>query len=117
MAQYIDNLENPFDEELKEFADRESVSFAEREYECGEIDRSALRKGFYWGCAAGAQWQKQQNTLEEKELDLEKALDNFYKQEDWSPTDAIEYDTHKDIARHFFELGLKARKENKYESK
>lgn len=52
------------------------------------------------------------DTLEVKEVDLEKALDNFYKQEDWSPTDAIEYDTHKDIARHFFELGLK----NQYSS-
>lgn len=50
------------------------------------------------------------DTLEVKEVDFEKALDNFYKQEDWSPTDAIEYDTHKDIARHFFELGLKTQK-------
>lgn len=54
--------------------------------------------------------------LEVKEVNLEKALDNFYKQEDWSPTDAIEYDTHKDIARHFFVLGLNAQKEYNYES-
>ena len=26
-----------------------ATEFAEREYEVGEIDRDALRKGYYWG--------------------------------------------------------------------
>ena len=48
---------------------------------------------------------------EKPEVDLEEALDEYYKIVDWSPAEAIEYDTHKDIARHFYELGLNARKE------
>ncbi len=49
---------------------KESETFAEREYEIDYIDRNALAKGYYWGVKAGAQWQKQKNTLEVKEVDL-----------------------------------------------
>ena len=48
---------------------------------------------------------------EQLDVNLEEALDEYYKIVDWSPSEAIEYDTHKDIARHFYELGLNARKE------
>ena len=48
---------------------------------------------------------------EQPEVDLLKALDDYYNKEDFGPSDAIEYETHKDIARHFYELGLNARKE------
>ena len=47
---------------------------------------------------------------EQPEVDLEKALDEYYKNADFGPSEAIEYEIHKDIARHFYELG-KARKE------
>lgn len=52
---------------------------------------------------------------EQPEVELEEALDEYYKIVDWSPSEAIEYDTHKDIARHFAEWGathFNARKEN-----
>lgn len=42
---------------------------------------------------------------EHPEVDLEKALDEYYKNADFGPSEAIEYDVHKDIARHFYELG------------
>ena len=47
-------------DELEDFAKRESELFANREYEIGDIDKSALMKGFYWGCKAGGNWQKHQ---------------------------------------------------------
>ena len=48
---------------------------------------------------------------EQPEMELEKALDEYYKNADFGPSEAIEYETHKDIARHFYELGLNAKKE------
>lgn len=45
---------------------------------------------------------------EQPEVDLEKALDEYYKNADFGPSEAIEYEIHKDIARHFYELGLNA---------
>lgn len=56
--------------DLEDYAKKESESFAEREYEIDYIDRNALAKGYYWGVKAGAQWQKQKNTIEVKEVDL-----------------------------------------------
>jgi 6-phosphogluconate dehydrogenase len=48
---------------------------------------------------------------EQPEVDLLKALDDYYNKEEFGPSDAIEYEIHKDIARHFYELGKNARKE------
>ena len=50
----------PVSEDLEDYAKKESESFAEREYEIDYIDKNALEKGYYWGCIAGAQWQKEQ---------------------------------------------------------
>jgi len=104
---FIDSLENPFDKDLKDFAERESELFGEREYECDESDRSALRKGFYWGCEAGAQWQKQQNALEVKKIDLEEDVDRILEEYDWN-YDKIDF---YEFASHFYELGLAHRGE------
>ena len=52
------------------------------------------------------------NKQEQPEVDLlKKALDDYYNKVEFGPSDAIEYETHKEIARHFYELGLNARKE------
>lgn len=48
---------------------------------------------------------------EQQEVDLLKALDDYYNKVEFGPEDAIEYETHKSIAHHFYELGLNARKE------
>ena len=64
--------EEDVNNDLEDYAKKESESFAEREYEIDYIDRNALAKGYYWGVKAGAQWQKQKNTIEVKEIDLEK---------------------------------------------
>lgn len=50
-------------------------------------------------------------TMEQPEVDLLKALDDYYNKAEFGPGDAIEYETHKSIAHHFYELGLNARKE------
>jgi len=52
------------------------------------------------------------NTLEVKEVDLEKEFNDFLDNVEgvprmWHPDEQIEWA--KDIAKHFFELGLKAR--------
>ena len=107
MAQYIDKAAvvaeierriNNHNKELQRASDEDFVSSWASDEENQKLALTALIPFL--------------DTLEVKGVDLEKALDNFYKQEDWSPTDAIEYDAHKDIARHFYELGLKARKES-----
>lgn len=64
----------------------------------------------------GAQWQKQQNTLETKEVNLEKEIDKI-----WNPRFNLGWDeksllsmNHEGfttIAKHFFELGLKLKGE------
>lgn len=48
---------------------------------------------------------------QEPEVDVVKALDNYYKEVDWSPSEAIEYDTHLDIAKYFCEFGKKEMRE------
>ena len=53
----------------------------------------------------GAQWQKHQNAIEAKEVDLEKEIARVSKNEYFDFTDW------KSIARHFFELGLNAKGE------
>lgn len=55
----------PPKEELEEYAQRESELFGEREYEVDSLDRNALRKGFYWGCKAGAEWMASQGETAE----------------------------------------------------
>lgn len=45
------------------------------------------------------------------EVDLERELCEYYNKEEFGPSDAIEYETHKDIARHFWNKGYNARKE------
>lgn len=63
LLEVIDTLEvkevkeEPVNEDLEDYAKKESESFAEREYEMDSIDRNALAKGYYWGVKAGAQWQ------------------------------------------------------------
>ena len=52
--------EETVNEELEDFAKRQADEFAEREYEVDSYDRGYLSKGYYWGCKAGAQWQKEQ---------------------------------------------------------
>ena len=52
-------------EEFEEYAQRESELFGEREYEVDSLDRNALRKGFYWGCKAGAEWMASQGETAE----------------------------------------------------
>ena len=69
---FLDTLEEPADEDLEEFAKRESELFGEREYEVDYLDRNALTKGFYWGCKTGARWQKQQDAPEIKDANIEK---------------------------------------------
>lgn len=54
---------------------------------------------------------KSYDMQEQQKVDLEDELDKFYKELDFGPSEAIEYETHKQIARHFYELGLNARKE------
>jgi len=46
------------------------------------------------------------NTLEVKEVDLEKDVDKILEENDWN-YDEIDF---YDFAKHFFELGLKAQK-------
>ena len=53
--------EKAVNNDLEDYAKKESESFAEREYEIDYIDRNALAKGYYWGVKAGAQWQKEQD--------------------------------------------------------
>ena len=67
---------------------------------------------------AGAQWQKQKNTIGVKEVDLEKELETLdsllYDLDGVAVKGATSYLTVedvKDIAKHFFELGLKAKGE------
>ena len=48
------------------------------------------------------------NTLEVKEVDLEKEI-----QEEYNPIDGLSFEEYSSIAKHFFELGLKLGKENK----
>lgn len=55
-----DLKEETVNEELEDFAKRQADEFAEREYEVDSYDRGYLSKGYYWGCKAGAQWQKEQ---------------------------------------------------------
>ena len=64
---FLDTLEvkEPANEELEEYAQRESELFGEREYEVDSLDRNALRKGFYWGCKAGAEWMASQGETAE----------------------------------------------------
>lgn len=50
--------EEPVNEDLEDYAKKESESFAEREYEIDYIDRNALAKGYYWGVKAGAEWRQ-----------------------------------------------------------
>ena len=50
--------EEPVSEELEDFAKKQADEFAEREYEVGSYDIGYLSKGYYWGCKAGAEWQK-----------------------------------------------------------
>ena len=52
--------------------------------------------------------------LPQPKVDVIKALDDYYKKVDWSPAEAIEYDNHLDIARHFYELGLRRAAEMYY---
>lgn len=63
-ASSLSNLEEAT-EELEEYAQRESELFGEREYEVDSLDRNALRKGFYWGCKAGAEWMAGQGEAAE----------------------------------------------------
>lgn len=61
----------------------------------------------------GAQWQKQQNVIEMKVADLEKEKDNYWnKLCDSEFGELLERDAKwfDDIAKHFFELGLKYKK-------
>ena len=59
MEEYRNSLqEEPISEELEDFAKRQADEFAEREYEVDSYDRDCLSKGYYWGCNAGAKWQK-----------------------------------------------------------
>lgn len=48
---------------------------------------------------------------EQPEVELERELCEYYNKAEFGPSEAIEYETHKEIARHFYELGLNARKE------
>ena len=92
--------------DLEDYAKKESESFAEREYEIDYIDRNALAKGYYWGVKAGAQWQKQKNTIEVKEVDLQKEIDEVihnYKVDNHRHTSICSVDI-KWIAEHFFEI-------------
>ena len=62
LLSFLDTLEakevkeEPVNEDLEDYAKKESESFAEREYEIDYIDRNALAKGYYWGVKAGAEW-------------------------------------------------------------
>lgn len=60
----------PPKEELEEYAQRESELFGEREYEVDSLDRNALRKGFYWGCKAGAEWMASQGAYFEDVIEM-----------------------------------------------
>ena len=51
------------------------------------------------------------DTLEVKEVDLEKEINAYRDNEMRFLSDEVGYDTLSAIAKHFFELGLKARKE------
>lgn len=46
MANTIEEMARELEDEK---IDARATEFAEREYEVGEIDRDALRKGYYWG--------------------------------------------------------------------
>lgn len=66
--------EEPVSKDLEDYANKESESFAEREYEMGYIDWNALAKGYYWGVKAGAQWQKEQKPAEWNKEDYERYI-------------------------------------------
>ena len=46
-------------EDIEQYARNEADKFASKEYEYYN-DIGLLKKGFYWGCKAGANWQMQQ---------------------------------------------------------
>lgn len=46
-------------EDIEQYARNEADKFASKEYEYHN-DIGLLKKGFYWGCKAGANWQEQQ---------------------------------------------------------
>jgi len=100
--------EEDVNNDLEDYAKKESESFAEREYEIDYIDRNALAKGYYWGVKAGAQWQKQKNTIEVKEIDLEKEMENWIE----NNQDTAGFYNNVEFAKHFFELGLNTKYNN-----
>ena len=59
---------------IEEMIDVRANEFAEREYEVGDIDRDALRKGYYWGAkdtmsfALSHQWRSVEDELPEKDV-------------------------------------------------
>ena len=86
------------------------------------IDKSALvaeiekrRKEWRYGSSTEAKFKREEcddilsflDTLEVKEVDLEKDVDRILEENDW---DYDEIDFYK-FAKHFFELGLKAKGE------
>ena len=50
-------------------------------------------------------------TLEVKEVDLEREINDYFITVDLCEGEIITENTFREIAKHFFELGLKARKE------
>ena len=109
--------EKAVNNDLEDYAKKESESFAEREYEIDYIDRNALAKGYYWGVKAGVQWQKQKNAIEVKEVDLD--FQRFAKEMEivfalpfpkTKNTEGEPLSWEYAIAKHFYSLGIKAQK-------
>lgn len=76
--------------------------------DCGFSQDNILLLKSIW---KGAYVTDKKGVPEQLEADLEKELDLFYKNEDYGPSEAIEYHVHKSIAAYFYNLGRNQRKE------
>ena len=109
---FLDTFEEPTNEDLEEAAYKASLNnFVDPE--C--LDDDELRN-FDWikyyeqVFKTGALWQKQQDSIEKKEMDLEKEITQFL--ETYFPDARIGHKLSlRRTAKHFFELGLKAKGE------
>ena len=93
------------------------------------INKSALvaeiekrRKNWWYGSSIEAKYKREEcddilsfiNNLEVKEMDLEKEINRLWKKYsylnmDWlRPVASLQFPEFSDIAKHFFELGIKA---------
>lgn len=64
-----------------------------------------------------AKWQKEQDAIEVKEVDLDKIVDDWYNTKASKEFENVLYSDIENCAKYFFELGLMHRKDNLYGNK